>query len=358
MSDPHKILAQLCKLAWPLLILVTPQLAEGAEPSFEWTLDACVSRKLSARQLEPLIALEGQTVESSVPAAGRRHMQIHIACADADGRRLVVTTQVTADVASRTIDLEDTADALRPRVVALAATELLRRITTAPRPPAEPAKPSAPLQLTPLTLTPPPNSPSSPGAPSPSRWLSLRTTRDVGYALVGTSAALTIVALTLSMTLISERNPTAQNGHDGLQDMSELVVGIAAVTTTAGLATLGYYGYAARRDAAMTRSLPPTAAQRRIGQAALALTALGVATLVPATVTLALAAKGPTPEESRHTQQLYFTSAGLYAAATFTLLAAATMGSIWWSRHQPPLRLALRPTFYATGAGLGVAGRF
>jgi hypothetical protein len=354
-TDPRKILASLCKLAWPLLILAMPQLVHGAEPSFEWTLDTCVSRKLSARQLEPLMALEGQTVQSSVPKSAGRHMQIHISCADSDGRRLIVTTQVTADVASRTIDLEDTADELRPRVVALAATELLRRITDLPRPSSEPRQPNAQLQLTPPALA---NSPSLPSEPSPSRWLSLRTTRGIGYGLVGASAALTIVALTLSTTLIAARNPSAETDSTGLQDMSELAVGIAAVTTTAGLATLGYYGYAASHEAGATRALPPTVAQLRIGRAALALTALGVATLVPATVTLALAAKGPTPENSSHTQQLYFTSAGLYAAATFTLLAAATMGSMWWSRHQPPLRLALRPTFYASGAGLGMSGRF
>lgn len=357
MTDPRKTLTSLCKLAWPLLILVMPQLVHGAEPSFEWTLDACVSRKLSARQLEPLMALEGQTVQSSVPKSAERHMQIHISCADGDARRLVVTTQVTADVASRTIDLEDTADELRPRVVALAATELLRRITNLPPPSGEPTKPNAPLQLTPLQLA-PANSPSLPGEPSPSRWLSLHTTRSIGYALVGTSAALTIVALTLSTTLIAARNPNAETENTGLQDMSELAIGIAAVTTTAGLATLGYYGYAVSREPTATRALPPTTTQLRIGRAALALTALGVATLVPATVTLVLGTKGPTPENSSHTQQLYFTSAGLYAAATFTLLAAATMGSIWWSRHQPPLRLALRPTFYASGAGLGVSGRF
>ena len=358
MTDPHKILASLCKLAWPLLIFVMPQLAHGAEPSFEWTLDACVSRKLSARQLEPLMALEGQTVQSSVPSSAGRHMQIHISCADGDGRRLVVTTQVTADVASRTIDLEDTADELRPRVVALAATELLRRITNLPRSSSEPTQPNTPL-LTPLQLA-PANSSSLPGEPSPSRWLRLRTTRDIGYGIIGTSAVLTIVALTLSTTLIAARNPTADSENTGLQDMTELAVGIAAVATTAGLATLGYYGYAANHDAAATtkRALPPTVAQLRIGRAALALAALSVATFVPATVTLALAAKGPTPEESHHTQQLYFASAGLYAAATLTLLAAATMGSIWWSRHQPPLRLALRPTFHASGAGLGVSGRF
>jgi hypothetical protein len=357
-------MAQLPKPAWILLILLAPGLARGAEPSFEWTLDACVSRQLSARQLEPLIALEGQTVEASVPAAGKRHTQIHISCADDTGRRLVVTTQVTAEVASRTIDLEDTADALRPRVVALAATELLRRINVLPPKPTRapettmPTTPRPATQTAAATLT-PALAPPPPSATAPAnRWLSLQTTRGVGYGLLGASAALTIVAFGITTSLVAARSPTSDSDPGSLQVLSEFAIGAAAVTSLAALGTIGWYGYTASRDAAASR-LPPTAAQLRIGRAALALTALGVATLVPATVTLALAAHAQLPpEESRHTQTLYYSATGLYAAATVTLLTAAGLGAMWWGHHQPPLRLALRPSFYASGAGLGLAGRF
>lgn len=340
--------------------------SSSAQSNFEWTLDACVSRQLSPRQLEPLIALEGQTVQSSLPGAGARHTQIHISCADADGRRLVVTTQVTEELATRTIDLQDTSDELRPRVVALAATELLRRLTAfGPRPaggaPASPAEP--PANRPPRSPAPVAALPSAPTAgagvataPLVRSWLTLRTTRDIGYTLLGTSTVLTVVALVFSLHVLADRTSSDfSGGDDAWQHTTELAIGLAATTLAAGLGTMGYYGAAASRTAG--DSAPPTAAQRRLGLTALGLTALGVAALVPATVTLGLAASSSLPpEQSAHTATLYYSAAGLYAGAAVTLAAAAAVASAWWGRRQPALRVSLRPS--TSGGSINLSGRF
>jgi hypothetical protein len=338
--------------------------SSSASSNFEWTLDACVSRQLSPRQLEPLIALEGQTVQLSLPGAAARHTQIHISCADADGRRLVVTTQVTEELATRTIDLQDTSDELRPRVVALAATELLRRLTAptprpaapprAEAPPSRPGNPPAPAALVPSA--PPPSDAGASSAPRARSWLTQRTTRDIGYTLLGTSTVLTIVALVFATHVLADRTSASFNGgDDAWQHTTELAIGLAAATTLAGLGTMGYYGFAASRTAA--ERAPPTRAQLRLGYTALGLTALGVAALVPATVTVGLAAHSSLPpERSAHTGTLYYSAAGLYAGAAVTLAAAAAVASAWWGRRQPALRVSLRPS--TSGGSISLSGRF
>jgi hypothetical protein len=359
-----------CNLAGLLLILVAPALARGAPSkaalAFEWTLDECVSKKLSAGQLEPLIALEGQTVQSSLPAGAGRHTQIHISCADPDGRRLVVTTQVTADVASRTLDLQGTSDELRPRVVALAATELLRRITHAPVavPPPAPRREPAPTDRPRAALSPslalPALAPAAAAATTPTAparsWP--RSARDVGFGLLGTSAVLTIVALGLSIDLVQGRGSGGFGDSGAQQARTELAIGLAASTGAVGMAAVGLYGYAATRSDGLTSPPPPaTGATLRAGRAALALTVIGVAALVPATVTLGLAASNSQSLDSNASERnFYYSAAGLYATATLTLIAAAAMASVWWGRRQPPVRLSLRPS--PSGASVSLSGRF
>jgi hypothetical protein len=366
------------KLALILAIITGAGIAH-AQPAapvgraFEWTLDECVSRKLSPRQLEPLILLEGQTVQSSVPAAATRHTQIHISCADDEGGRLVVTTQVTEEVATRTIDLRETSDELRPRIVALAATELLRRISPpATRPRQEPAGP-APARA----ATPPPTVPS-PAAPLPtlaatppltlaadaraveppsSSWISPPSARAAGLTLLGTSAVLTVTSFVMSTVLIAVRGGGDADLGLKLQDMTELSIATAATTAAAGFTAMGLYGYGVTHSAAALRAPPPSATTLRAGRAALGLTIIGVAALVPATVTLALAANNPDQiYESGSERGLYFTAATLYSAATLTLISAAALASFYWTRRHPAVRLSLRPS--TTGGTINLAGAF
>jgi len=161
----------------------------------------------------------------------------------------------------------------------------------------------------------------------------------------------------MSTVLIASRGNGDTDLGVRLQDMTEFAIATAATTAVAGFTAMGFYGYGVTHSAAARRAPPPSAATLRAGRAALGLTVIGVATLVPATVTLALAANNPQQiYDSATERRLYFSAAGLYSAATLTLMSAAAVASFYWSRRYPAVRLSLRPS--ATGGTINLAGAF